>query len=132
MNSVAKKEKRHFCEKVMPRFVILEHDHPTLHWDLMLEVGDVLQTWRLAEAPAPGAIIEAIALGDHRKAYLDYEGPVSGGRGSVVRWDAGSFAEEQDSMAMKRLLFLEGTQIRSRIALQRIHGDEWRFEWLAE
>ena len=23
----------------MPRFVILEHDHPEVHWDLMLEAG---------------------------------------------------------------------------------------------
>ena len=27
----------------MPRYVILEHDHPVLHWDLMLEAGGVLQ-----------------------------------------------------------------------------------------
>ena len=38
----------------MPRFVILEHDHPQLHWDFMLEVGEVLWTWRLATAPRGG------------------------------------------------------------------------------
>ena len=27
----------------MPRYVVLEHDFPTLHWDLMLEFGSVLQ-----------------------------------------------------------------------------------------
>ena len=36
----------------MPRFVILEHDHPSLHWDFILEVGEVLWTWRLS-APRP-------------------------------------------------------------------------------
>ena len=64
----------------MPRFVILEHDHPVLHWDLMLEAGDVLQTWRLANPPTPGCAIDATALPDHRLTYLDYEGPVSGNR----------------------------------------------------
>ena len=38
----------------MPRFVILEHDHPRLHWDLMLQTGDALRTWRLASPPTRG------------------------------------------------------------------------------
>jgi hypothetical protein len=33
---------------------------------------------------------------DHRLLYLDYEGPVSGGRGTVTRVDAGSFTWETD------------------------------------
>lgn len=75
----------------MPRFVILEHDHPFLHWDLMLEVELGLRTWRLMAPPAPGQGGDAEPLGNHRKYYLDYEGPVSGGRGEVRRWDAGEF-----------------------------------------
>jgi hypothetical protein len=75
----------------MPRFVVLEHDHPHLHWDLMLEADGVLRTWRLAEPPESGKTVVAEALDDHRLHYLDYEGPVSGGRGEVVRWDAGEF-----------------------------------------
>jgi hypothetical protein len=75
----------------MPRFAVLEHDHPTLHWDLFLEAGDVLRSWRLTAPPRPDAPFAAEATADHRKLYLDYEGPVSGGRGRVVRWDAGSF-----------------------------------------
>jgi hypothetical protein len=73
------------------RFVILTHDHPFLHWDLMLDFGEALRTWRLLAEPAPGADVPAEALPDHRRAYLDYEGPVSEGRGTVVRWDAGEF-----------------------------------------
>ncbi|MCS7047501.1 MAG: hypothetical protein NZO58_14185, partial [Gemmataceae bacterium] len=75
----------------MPRYVILEHDHPALHWDFMLERGDVLRTWRLPAPPSIGKIA-AQALADHRRAYLDYEGPVSGNRGTVRRWDAGTYA----------------------------------------
>lgn len=75
----------------MPRFVILEHDHPTLHWDFMLEAGDVLRTWRLDAPPNPQRAVSAEPSFDHRLAYLDYQGPISGGRGVVHRWDAGSF-----------------------------------------
>ena len=74
----------------MSRYVILEHDHPSRHWDLMLESGEVLRTWRLASCPVAGASVAAEAAPDHRRLYLDYEGPISGGRGHVFRWDSGS------------------------------------------
>ncbi len=75
----------------MPRFVILEHDHPLLHWDLMLEAAQALRTWRLAAPPQPGRTVRAESIFDHRLAYLDYEGPVSGNRGRVKRWDTGQY-----------------------------------------
>jgi hypothetical protein len=76
----------------VPRYVILEHDHPTLHWDLMLEAGEALRTWRLAAPPEAGRAVPAEPSFDHRKAYLDYEGPVSGGRGVVSCWDRGDYS----------------------------------------
>ena len=54
-----------------------------MHWDLMLDTGETLRTWRLE--PALPGVIRAEPLGNHRRAYLDYEGPVSGNRGSVQR-----------------------------------------------
>ena len=75
----------------MPRFVILEHDWPARHWDLFLEAGPVLRAWRLLAEPGPGVAVPAEANAEHRLLYLDHEGPVSGGRGSVSRWDAGTF-----------------------------------------
>ena len=75
----------------MPRFVILEHDWPARHWDLLLEAGPVLRAWRLLAEPGPGVAVPAEANADHRLLYLDYEGPVPVGRGRVSRWDAGTF-----------------------------------------
>lgn len=77
----------------MPRFVILTHDHPFLHWDLLLEQEGVgaLRAWRLLAEPLSAPTIDAEPLADHRALYLDYEGPVSGGRGHVVRWDTGDY-----------------------------------------
>ncbi|MSQ97447.1 MAG: hypothetical protein EXR98_23235 [Gemmataceae bacterium] len=114
----------------MPRFVILEHDHPIPHCDLMLEAGDALQTWRLAQPPEVQRIIESTALDDHRVMYLDYEGPVSGNRGSVKRWDVGDFTEEQESTPTARLLSMQGARIHGHVRLEQIDGKNWRFVWL--
>ena len=78
----------------MPRFVVLAHDWPTPHWDLLLEAGPVLKAWRLLAEPGVGRAVPALANYDHRLVYLEYEGPLSGDRGSVRRWDAGTFEGE--------------------------------------
>ncbi len=76
----------------MLRFVILEHDHPSLHWDFMLEEDGHLATWRMPCPPSDAPVtLMAERIGDHRKFYLDHEGPVSGGRGNVRRWDGGEY-----------------------------------------
>ena len=76
----------------MPRFVILRHDAPQgLHFDFLLEVSGVLRTWALPQPPDSGVEMACKALPDHRVEYLDYEGPVSGGRGTVDRWDWGTY-----------------------------------------
>ncbi|MFN7765862.1 MAG: HAD family hydrolase [Planctomycetaceae bacterium] len=75
----------------MPRFVVLQHDWPQLHWDLMLENGASLRTWRLAEVPCSGHPIALVRLPPHRSIYLDYEGPVSGNRGTVKRVLGGTY-----------------------------------------
>ncbi|MBI4575529.1 MAG: hypothetical protein HY722_04615 [Planctomycetes bacterium] len=100
----------------MPRFVIQEHDHPAegLHWDLMLERGAELATWRLATPPDSGplAAIEARPLAAHRAAYLDYEGPVGGGRGSVRIWDRGDYEVER----------WDATEVAVRLSGQRLRA----------
>ena len=72
-------------------FVILRHEGvPQPHYDLMFEsgAGGALATWRSDIWPIdrPTAITR---LADHRRAYLDYEGPVSNDRGHVRRVAAG-------------------------------------------
>jgi len=104
----------------MPRYVLLYHDCPPRfvrpsHWDLMLELGDVLETWALAELPhdwqaayartaeaypscpplANGNVVEAEHLAGHRLAFLEYEGPLTGDRGEVLRVAAGTYLASQ-------------------------------------
>lgn len=103
----------------MPRFVILEHDHPHLHWDLMLEVGSALRTWRLPRAPHAGDCLAAEPLGDHRLLYLDYEGPVGGGRGVVRRWDGGTYEQiEGGEIGRERVILqMAGQKVQGRLEM---------------
>jgi hypothetical protein len=115
----------------MPRFVILEHDHPFLHWDLMLQVGEVLRTWRLLQPPAVGATVPAEAVFDHRLLYLDYEGPISGDRGQVKRWDSGTYSGEVAAGPCIKIE-LHGERLQGQALLQREEQGEWSFQVRAE
>ena len=96
----------------LPRYVILEHDAPRgLHWDLLLETAGPLSAWALARPPDEPGEIPAQKLPDHRRVYLEYEGPISGNRGTVTRWDAGEYR-----IRRRREGFLE----------LFVHGQRWR------
>lgn len=110
----------------MPRYVILTHDHPFLHWDLMLEDAGVLRTWRLLEEPAAGRTVRAERLADHRLAYLDYEGPVSGGRGNVAQWDHGTY-DATVSGQLKQLRLQGVRDLAFAELASGIEGVSWTF-----
>ena len=119
----------------MPRFVILRHELPgpqrgPVHWDFMLQQGETLRTWALAELPSAGLEIPTEALADHRLAYLDYEGPVSGDRGSVSRWDCGEYELLVDRPG-KLVVQLHGGRLTGKASLQSAGNDSqrWTFEF---
>lgn len=116
----------------MPRYVVLFHELPpddqrAAHWDLMLEWGGVLRTWALPREPAPPLDCEAEQLFDHRAIYLEYEGPVSGKRGSVTRWDEGEYHLEHDAEGALTVV-LNGRRLRGRLTLARkgVGSHFWR------
>jgi hypothetical protein len=114
----------------MPQFVILQHDAPGgRHFDFMLEASGVLKTWQLPEPPRPGVAIKCQALIDHRLAYLDYEGPVSGDRGSVTRLDRGEYTTEQHTETLWTVR-IAGNQIVGLATLRRLSetSTRWQFE----
>ena len=113
------------------RFCVLEHDHPFLHWDLLIQNGETLDTWRLFKRPQVGDWIRAEVLPAHRLLYLYYEGPVSNNRGNVVRISSGQLIERPtaDSQSLRTFDLLE-TQLATK-AFCRTLDDlsvEWRFE----
>ncbi len=131
----------------MPRFVLLYHDCPpnyerTSHWDFMLESGEVLRTWALERLPrdwqaahartiavhqnCPGLAtdnsVAAVQLADHRRDYLEIEGPLSRDRGTVVRVAAGTFCSEHESPGEWRVT-LTSDDLVPRVQLSRSEAD---------
>jgi len=127
----------------MPRFVLLRHECPRgyekpSHWDFMLEAGEALLTWELRELPdswqdqadncdAPGKKqVKATRLADHRLVYLDYEGPLSGNRGTVLRVETGNFVFLTHE-AEKVEVHLQGRRINAGVTLFVEHSpNDWQ------
>jgi hypothetical protein len=106
----------------MARFVILRHDSPRgLHWDFMLERAGVLCTWALCAEPGTANVIAADELADHRLPYLDYQGPVSGDRGTVARWDQGEYETLAWGEGVVRVT-LRGEKLRGTAELSKDSG----------
>lgn len=79
------------------RYVVLLHEgFGQAHYDIMLELepGAKLATWQSPAWPITARTVTR-RLPDHRREYLEYEGPVSGGRGRVRRISGGSCAVRQ-------------------------------------
>ena len=128
----------------MPRFVVLRHEFPESasrqsHWDVMFETEGALRTWAIRRMPDESESQSADALADHRLEYLTYEGPVSGERGSVTRWDAGTYQQSAEiplvgGRVMGRDDFrfqTVGTRLRGTIELTR-GPDGWHYRFLTE
>lgn len=94
-----------------------------------------LRTWAAVE-PLPldrAATVAAIELPRHRARYLDYEGPVSGDRGTVTRIEQGRYRVLSDSADC-----LEVEVVGDRVGRLRIVRDHfgppssWRIEFLPQ
>jgi hypothetical protein len=111
------------------RFVIQEHTTPEgVHWDLMIELGEVLTTFRLSQSPenAREHAVEAVRIFDHPLRFLTYEGPVQKGTGRVRIVERGTCRlpdESEDRMTLD----LQGTLLQGTFTITRLEGDRWEF-----
>src|SRR5205814_9702276 len=106
------------------RYVALCHeDFGDPHFDVMFETseGSDLATWRaMTWPPKCGDFWQE--LGQHRRAYLDYEGRVSGDRGTVTRIATGTHSLLAHSPDRFAITSREGLELE----LIRSEGELWR------
>ena len=85
---------KEYLRKKGERFVLHKHSRgKQLHWDLMLQAADVLETYRLQLPPEQlrrdGCTARRIF--DHPLKFLSYEGSVNNGQGTVEFVDSGTY-----------------------------------------
>ena len=118
-----------------------EQEDGTQHVDWMLAQDprgrDPLITFRLPcrlDTLAPGNAVEAVRIADHRPAYLEYEGPVSGDRGTVRRVAAGRvlrFSRQGGRWHLDvRWETSTGNSPTQQLRVAAIAGDVWTVEAL--
>ncbi len=120
----------------MARAVLLRHDLPDggYHYDWMIQRSDApggpLLTFRTqTRIDQPGFTrFEAERLEDHRAAYLDYEGAVSGGRGTVSRIATGEVSLAEPS-ATSILIAGRMGRVEGTFEGRAVSGRAWRFSF---
>jgi bifunctional non-homologous end joining protein LigD len=111
------------------RFVIQLHDATTLHFDLRLQVGDVLRSWAVPKGPSldPAVRRLAVPVADHSLGAGEFEGVHEGhsqGSGAVIIWDEGTVDLLRDEPA--HLSFaLHGHKLAGRFGLTRTGERRW-------
>ncbi|RUY83277.1 ATP-dependent DNA ligase, partial [Mesorhizobium sp. M7A.F.Ca.CA.001.12.2.1] len=83
------------------RFVVHKHHATADHYDLRLQVGDVLKSWAVPRGPSlnPADKRLAVETEDHPLEYIDFEGVIPEGEyggGPMIVWDTGSWAPMDD------------------------------------
>ncbi|SHK50460.1 bifunctional non-homologous end joining protein LigD [Pseudonocardia thermophila] len=123
------------------RFVVQRHRARRLHYDLRLEIDEVLVSWAVPRGPTldPAARHTAVHVEDHPLEYAGFEGVIPKGEyggGDVIVWDRGTWepARTDDPAAAVEageLHFdLHGEKLAGRFVLVRRDGDGGRDQWL--
>lgn len=108
-------------------FVVLHHaDRQGAHYDLMIDRGEHLATWKSSQPPeeAQASPLTCQRIGDHRRMYLEYEGPVSGDRGTVRRHDSGSCEVRVQAVDRWHIQF-HGERLIGDYELARMADGSW-------
>ncbi|RWC07508.1 MAG: ATP-dependent DNA ligase, partial [Mesorhizobium sp.] len=124
------------------RFVVHKHHATADHYDLRLQVGDVLKSWAVPRGPSlnPADKRLAVETEDHPLEYIDFEGVIPEGEyggGPMIVWDTGVWAPMDDvekSLRTGSFKFrLAGEKLNGGWMLTRLKakpGDGEKKNWL--
>ena len=124
-----------------PIFVVQEHRASSHHFDVRIQVGDVLRSWAVPKGPStdPSEKRLAVPTEDHPLEYAGFEGVIPQdeyGGGTVLVWDAGPYTvlktdDDGEPVPVEAQLdqgeltvWLHGEKLRGGYALVRMGGGE--------
>jgi DNA ligase D-like protein (predicted 3'-phosphoesterase) len=113
----------------MARFVVQQHDATTLHFDLRLEIGEVLRSWAVPKGPSMDPAVRrlAVPVEDHSLSAGEFEGrheQATRGTGAVIIWDEGEveiLRDEPDHLTF----VLHGEKLGGRFGLTKTGERRW-------
>jgi len=111
------------------KFVIQKHSRADdIHWDLMLQTGEMLETYRLELPPEKLLLMSSAALKifDHPLKFLTYEGSVNSGKGNVEIADSGTYQFLSEAENRKEMQ-ISGEILKGEFVLTRVKNDKWLF-----
>ena len=118
------------------RFVVQKHAASHLHYDLRLEMHDVLKSW-VAPKGLPlekGERHTGFQTEDHPIEYLEFEGVIPEGEyggGTVMVWDIGTYEVVSGNYWKGELVvFLAGKKLKGEWTLARMTSGEEKTRWL--
>lgn len=105
-------------------FVIQKHDASHLHYDLRLEIDNVLKSWAIPKSPPLKIGIKRLAVQteDHPLSYANFHGLIPKGQygaGKVEIWDKGDF-EVLDLKENKIVVDINGEKIKGKYCLIKL------------
>lgn len=112
------------------KFVIQKHAKAgEIHWDLMLESEDVLETYRLNLPPEKltQQNCSAVRIFGHPLKFLTYEGSVNKGSGRIQIADTGTYQLLNDNEFCRQFQ-LDGQILTGKFTLTHIKDNIWEFE----
>lgn len=122
-------------------YVIQKHKASRLHYDLRLQIGDVLASWAVPKGPSynPADKRLAVRVEDHPLDYAGFEGTIPEdeyGGGTVMIWDKGTWecrGNPEEGLENGKISFsIHGKKLKGDWALVKMKGkkggkDNWLF-----
>ena len=120
------------------RFVVQKHAASHLHYDLRLEMHDVLKSWAVPKGLSlkRGETRTAFETEDHPLEYLQFEGAIPQGEyggGTVMVWDIGTYEVGVGNYWKGQLsIFLKGKKLNGGWSLRRVESENGKTKWLID
>jgi DNA ligase D-like protein (predicted 3'-phosphoesterase) len=116
-------------------FVVQEHLATAHHFDLRLQVGDLMRSWAVPKGPSMDPAVKrlAVQVEDHARDHNAYEGQTE--HGGVLVWDRGDYEQGgrvpwPEALERGHAVFvLHGQKLHGGFALQRTRPGP-KAQWL--